>query len=225
MEFRIEYGPAYAITDVILGPNEQIRAESGAMVGMIGEIGIETGASGGFLRSLTRVLGKESFFMNVFTAGPGGGEVALAPALSGDMRVIELSNEEFTVQSGSYVASELGIEIDTSWGGARSFFGGEGLFMLKASGSGRLLIASYGAIRKITLDGSRRMTLDSGHIVAFTGGLNYQPRRIGGLKSSFLSGEGIVVDFEGRGDLYMQTRSPDHFLSWLIPQIPSNRSN
>jgi len=225
MRYRIEYGPAYAIAIVDLGPGEKIKTEAGAMVSMSSDMQIETGMSGGVFGGLRRMIGKESFFMNTYVAGNQGGELVLAPALSGDMNVIELSSEELTVQSGSYVASEEGIDIDTSWGGARTFFGGEGLFMLKASGSGKLVISSYGAIRKISLDGSRRMTVDTGHIVAFTQGLNFNVRKVGGMKSTLFSGEGLVSDFEGSGDLYMQTRSPDHFLSWLIPQLPSGRSN
>jgi uncharacterized protein (AIM24 family) len=56
--------------------------------------------------------------------------------------------------------------------------------------------------------------------VAFGEGLTYDVRRVGGWKSTLLSGEGLVCEFRGRGDLYLQTRSTQAFLSWLIPRIP-----
>lgn len=222
MRCQIEHGPAFAVARVELDPGEKVKSEAGAMVSMSSDLEIETGMSGGLFGGLRRMIGQESFFLNSYTAGRNGGEITFAPALTGDMEVLEMSGEELTVQSGSYVASHQDIEVDTSWGGARTFFGGEGLFMLKVSGSGPLIIGSYGAIHKVTLDGSRGLTVDTGHIVAFTEGLSFNVRRVGGLKSTLFSGEGLVADFAGQGDLYMQTRSPDHFLSWLIPQLPSN---
>lgn len=225
MQYRIEFGPAYAVTIVDLDPGERIKAEAGAMVSMSSDIQIETGASGGLFGGLRRMIGQESFFMNTYEAGDGGGEITLAPALAGDMDVIEMSGGELIVQSGSYVASAESVEVDAKWGGAKSFFGGEGLIMLKVNGQGPLLVSSYGAIRKLQLDGSQRMVVDTGHIVAFTEELSFNVRKVGGMKSTLFSGEGLVADFEGHGDLYLQTRSPDAFLSWLIPQMPSNRSN
>lgn len=222
MRYHIEHGPAFAVARVELDPGESIKTEAGAMVSMSTGLEIQTGASGGLFGGIRRMIGQESFFMNTYTAGRDGGEITLAPALTGDMQVLELHGEQLTVQSGSFIASHPDIEVDTKWGGARTFFGGEGLFMLRVSGTGPLIISSYGAIHKMTLDGSRGMTVDTGHIVAFTQGLNFNVRRVGGLKSTLFSGEGLVADFEGQGDLYIQTRSPDHFLSWLIPQLPSN---
>jgi len=56
--------------------------------------------------------------------------------------------------------------------------------------------------------------------VAFGEGLTYDVRRVGGWKSTILSGEGLVCEFRGAGDLYLQSRSTQAFLSWLIPRIP-----
>ena len=51
------------------------------------------------------------------------------------------------MQSGSWVASDPTVDVDSAWGGSKSFFSGEGLLLLRCSGHGDLLIASYGAIR------------------------------------------------------------------------------
>jgi uncharacterized protein (TIGR00266 family) len=223
MQTEIHYQPAYALCRIILRQGEQVRAESGAMVSMVG-IEVETAATGGLLKSLGRsLLGGESFFQNTFTAQVDGAELTVAPELPGDIVVMSLNDQDLFVQSGSFLASELGITVDPSWGGARSFFGGEGLFMLRCAGSGVLVVSSYGAIHHVAIPAGRSYTVDTGHIVAFSGGAQYQIRKIGSWKSTIFGGEGLVVDLAGPADLYLQTRSPAAFLGWLIPKLP-NRS-
>jgi uncharacterized protein (TIGR00266 family) len=225
MKTEILYQQAYAMTRVTLDPNEQIQAEGGTLVGMDPNISIKTGATGGFLRSLGRkMLGGESFFLNTFTADANGGELLTAPSLPGDMRVMQMADTSYLVQSGSYIASSMGIEVNTQWGGAKTFFGGEGLFMLRCKGSGTLVLSSYGAIHQMQLASGQRYTVDSGHIVAFPESMTYHLRRVGGWKSTLFSGEGIVVDLTGPGDVYLQTRSQDAFLSWLVPLIPHDNN-
>jgi uncharacterized protein (TIGR00266 family) len=221
MEINILYRPSYSLGVIRLGPNEEIRVESGAMVSMSQGVTVETKAAGGILKSLARsVLAGESFFQNTFRAPAGGGEVTVAPALPGDLFVLELRNESLLVQSGSYVASETGINLDTKWGGAKTFFASEGLIMLRASGTGKLLLSSFGAIHEVNLEAGQTYTVDTGHLVAFSEGIGFKVRRAGGLKSTIFSGEGLVVDLTGPGRVLLQTRSVDAFLSWLIPKLP-----
>jgi uncharacterized protein (TIGR00266 family) len=221
MEVDVRYRPSYSIAVTRLAPNEVIQVEGGAMVGMSAGIALETKAKGGLLKSLARsVLGGESFFVNSYRAPAQGGEILLAPALPGDMAVRELQGEVLLVQSGSYVASSEGIELDTKWGGAKTFFAREGLFMLRASGNGTLLLSSYGAIHEMDLAGTETYTVDTGHLVAFTDGMGFEVRSVGGLKSTVFSGEGMVVDLTGPGRVILQTRSEDAFLSWLLPKLP-----
>jgi uncharacterized protein (AIM24 family) len=87
MEHRIQYGPAYAMATLSLGVGESVRTEAGAMVSMSPGLEIETSASGGggLLKGLRRAaLGGQSFFMNTFVANAPS-ELALAPALPGDI--------------------------------------------------------------------------------------------------------------------------------------------
>lgn len=83
-----------------------------------------------------------------------------------------------------------------------------------------MLVSSYGAIHDAELKAGQRYTLYSGHLVAFTEGMDFRVRKVGGLKSTLFSGEGLVVDLTGPGRLLMQSRSTDQFLAWLIPQLP-----
>jgi uncharacterized protein (TIGR00266 family) len=118
------------------------------------------------------------------------------------------------------VASEMAIEVDTKWGGAKTFFASEGFILLRASGSGKLLLSSYGAIHEVELGAGETYTVDTGHLVAFSEGMGFKVRRVGGVKSTLFSGEGLVVDLTGPGRVLVQTRSADAFLAWLIPRLP-----
>jgi uncharacterized protein (AIM24 family) len=77
----------------------------------------------------------------------------------------------------------------------------------------------------VSLAPGRRYTIDTGHIVAFDSHMPYAVRKVGSWKSTIFGGEGLVVDFTGPGDVYLQTRSPEAFLGWLIPNIPRNSNN
>jgi uncharacterized protein (TIGR00266 family) len=226
MQTEILCRPAYAMARVRLDPNEEIQVEAGAMVSMSSDIAIETQARGGLIKSLARsMLGGESFFINTYRAAGGGGTMTLAPALPGDMFVLNLDGDSLLVQSGSYVASSGSVEVDTRWGGGKTFFASEGLVLLHAAGRGPLILSSYGAIDDVSLGGGEMLTIDTGHLVAFSEGIGFNVRSIGGMKSTLFSGEGLVVDLRGPGRILMQTRSQDAFLAWLIPQLPSDGSS
>jgi uncharacterized protein (TIGR00266 family) len=219
MRVDVRYQPSYSLAIVGLELNEAITAEGGAMVSMTSNVEIKTEMRGGVFGALKRsVLGGESMFLNTFHSRGGSGEITLAPSLPGDIATTQVTGGPFYLQSGSFLASETGVNIDTTWGGAKSFFGSEGLFLLKATGTGGLIFSSYGAIHPVQLSGTPYV-VDTGHIVAFTGGLEFDVRRVGGWKSTILSGEGLVCEFRGSGILYLQTRSSQAFLSWLVPQL------
>ena len=62
--------------------------------------------------------------------------------------------------------------------------------------------------------------VDTGHVVAWEPGLTYSIRGMGGLKSTLLSGEGLVMEFSGSGKIYLQTRTLDGVGRWLSPLSP-----
>jgi uncharacterized protein (TIGR00266 family) len=221
MEIDIRYKPSYSLGILKLDGGEEVRVEGGSMVSMSAGVVLETEATGGLLKSLSRsLLGGESFFQNTFQAPAGGGQVAVSPALPGDLLALDLQAERVMVQSGSYVASELDIEVETKWSGAKTFFASEGLIMLRISGTGTILVSSYGAIDEMMLAAGETHTVDTGHLVAFSEGIGFKVRKVGGLKSTLFSGEGLVVDLTGPGRVLLQSRSTDQFLAWLIPQLP-----
>jgi len=224
MDIDIQFRPSYSLAIVKLTPSERIRADSGAMVSHTSGVEVETKAEGGLLKSLGRaVLGGESFFQNFWKAGPQGGEVTLAPDLPGDIVCITMTGTPLMIQSGSYLASESGIDLSGKLS-SKAFLSGEGFSMLEATGSGKVLVSSYGAIYEKNLAAGEHYIVDSTHLVAFDGTMGVSAKTVGGFKSTMLSGEGLVVDITGPGKLYLQTRSPQALISWIIPQVPTKSS-
>jgi uncharacterized protein (TIGR00266 family) len=225
MRTEISYSPAFAMATVHMDQGESMKAEAGAMMAMTPSVEIQTSTKGGVLKGLKRsVLGGESFFMNTFTASGPDAHVVVAPSLHGDIIIWPLTGNTVYLQSGSYLASPETIDIDSKWGGAKTFFSREGLFMLKCNGTGDLLVSSYGAIQALDLTEGQSYVVDTGHMVGWEEGVGYEVQKAGNWKSSILGGEGLVVKLTGPGRVYFQTRSPDSFLDWLIPKLPTKSS-
>lgn len=224
MQVEIEGGPAFAFGEVTLPPGTSVRVEGGAMATTRGDIEILTSTQGGFMRGLRRSLGGESFFVNDFTS-PTGGTVGVAAVLPGDMAKIGVSGQDLLVASGSWCASDTTVDVDSSWGGAKGFFSGAGLVLLRCTGAGDLLVSSYGALRHVALEPGEKITIDTGHIVAFDATVNYRVRKAGGWKTTMLSGEGLVTDFTGPGRLWLQTRNSSGLIMWLDSKLPRHTSN
>lgn len=225
MEITLKHQPSFSLAVVQLDPNEQIKAEPGAMVSFSDGVQVETKAEGGFLGGLKRMVGGESFFQNTYQAPTQGGEITLAPSLPGDMIVLEIEGEGLMLQSGAYIASESGVSFDTSWGGSKGFFGSGSLLLLRVSGRGTLLAGCYGALEERILKPGERYTVDTGHIVAFDPSIGFQVRRVGSWKSTLLGGEGLVCELTGPGRVLMQSRSEEAFLNWLLPKLPQRSNN
>ncbi|GLI26736.1 TIGR00266 family protein [Agromyces rhizosphaerae] len=223
MDVEITAGPAFAMGVVTLPAGGSVRVEAGAMAMTRGDIEIETSTRGGFMAGLKRTFGGESFFVNDFRSGTGG-QVGVTATLPGDMAKVTLDGETaLMVQSGSWSASDPDIDVDSKWGGGKTFFSGEGLILLRCSGAGDLLMASYGAIVPTELAAGETLTLDTGHVVAFDETVQYSVRKAGSWKSTLLGGEGLVTDFTGPGRVWLQTRSSVDLIGW-IKQVNPQRS-
>lgn len=223
--YHIEHQPAFSLAVLTLQSEQSIMAEAGAMVSMSANIELQSQMKGGLLGALKRAAGGESAFVSTFTAHGGPGEVTLAPGAPGDIAAIELNNQSFFVQSSSYLAGDSSLNVDTKWGGAKSFFGGEGLFVMLVQGQGLLLVSSFGAIHRKRLQAGERYVVDTGHLVAWEGTTQYTLRKAAaGFFRSMVSGEGIVAEFTGPGELLIQTRNLAAMAGLLKPFFPSQGS-
>ena len=215
-DFRMECKPDYGFLTVHIPSGKKLKVEAAAMATMDTNIEMKTKLKGG----LSRFLSGESLFINEFTAKNGSGEIQIAASCPGDIEHKYLENEVLYLQNTAFLASSDTINVETKFQGlGKGFFSGESFFLIKCSGVGDLWFNSYGGI--IPIDVEEGYVVDTGHIVAFTEGLEYSISRIGGYKSLFFSGEGLVCRFSGKGRVWIQTRKITPFLGWINPFRPT----
>ena len=121
--------------------------------------GVEVKAStqGGVMKGLKRsFLGGESLFITTFTAPDTGGWVDVAHHLAGDIITAGVTADQpMSITKGCWLASSVGVDLDTKWGGFKNLFGGEGGFLIHATGLGTVLLACYGALDTLSLGDGR----------------------------------------------------------------------
>lgn len=167
---------------------------------------------------MRKFMGGETMFVNRYSA-TSGGEVVLAPTLSGQIVHHPLDGQKkLFVQTGSYLASSGDVDMKIRFGGLRTLFGGEGLVLLECAGNGDLWVNAYGGVIPIQVNGSFKV--DTGHIVAFDGSLDFKVKSVGGAMSFLFSGEGLVCEFTGQGVVYVQSRNLGALVGWLSPLLP-----
>lgn len=218
LPFKFDCKPDFGYLTINVPKGETVKVEAAAMAGMDTNMEMKTKFTGGF----QRFLSGESLFINEFTAKNGNAEIQIAPASPGDIDHVYLDNESIYLQNSAFVASGSQIDVQSKWQGfTRGFFSGENFFLIKCTGKGDVWFNSYGGIIPIEVNGS--YVVDTGHIVAFTEGLDYSISSVGGYKSLFFSGEGLVCRFSGTGRVWIQTRKLQPFLFWLFPFRPSKK--
>lgn len=223
MQVELRHNPSFAVARVQLEPNEQLKAESGAMMAMSAGVDLQANTQGGVMKGLKRsFLGGESLFVSTFTAPAGGGWVDVAHHLAGDIIVAGvLPDQPMNVTKGNWLASSEGVELDTKWGGFKNLFGGEGGFLLHAQGQGTIVLACYGAVDTINLQPGENVTVDSGHVIAYGPTVQSQLRRAAtGMMQTLKSGEGFVFDFVGPGWVMTQSRNPRALETWIRQIMP-----
>ncbi|RSM39436.1 TIGR00266 family protein [Amycolatopsis balhimycina DSM 5908] len=224
MQVGIRQQPSFAVARLMLAPGEPCQVESGAMMATSYGVQVQSQAQGGIMKGLGRAfLSGESFFISTFTAPPNGGWVDVAANLPGDIQVITLDGRAgWAVTRGCWLASSHGVQTETKWGGMKNLMGGEGGFLTHATGQGQLLVSCYGAVETITLQQGEMVTIDTGHVVAYADTVQYQIRKVAqGIIQSMKSGEGLVFDFVGPGQIMTQTRNPSALVNWIVSHVPS----
>ena len=223
MEVEVRHSPSFAVARLVLDPDEQVRGESGVMMATSAGVSVEASTQGGVMKGLKRsFLGGESLFITTFTAPSSGGWVDVAHHLAGDIIPAGVTPDQpMSITKGCWLASSPGIELDTKWGGFKNLFGGEGGFLIHATGHGTVLLACYGALDTISLGEGESVTVDSGHVVAFGPTVRSQVRKVtGGVVQMLKSGEGLVFDFSGPGWVMTQSRNPSALEAWIRQIAP-----
>lgn len=215
------FGDDMQIVEVELDPSETVIAEAGAMNYMEDGIGFETKMgdgskpSGGVMDSLLnvgkRVLTGESIFMTHFTnQGYGKKRVAFAAPYPGKIIPLDMSevSGELICQKDAFLCAAYGTSLDIAFQRKLGvgFFGGEGFIMQRLRGDGKAFIHIGGTVIKRQLQHGETLRVDTGCIGAFTGDIDYNIERVGGLKSMVFGGEGLfIATLKGPGTVYLQS--------------------
>jgi len=224
MKVEILARPAASAARLLLDANETVTCEVGAMIAMSSGLDVETaarsrGGKGGLVAGVKRMFAGENFFLNHFTARSPDQMLMIGPQLLGDIVHHRLVTGSLIVQGSSWLASGPAVDVDATFQGVgRALFSGEGIFWVKCSGQGDVLLSSFGAIYEVDVKGG--YVVDTGHIVAFEDSLEFNVGKAGkSWIGSFLSGEGLVCKFKGEGKLYCQSHNPPSFGKLLGPKL------
>ncbi|MCA9790404.1 MAG: TIGR00266 family protein [Candidatus Eremiobacteraeota bacterium] len=214
---------AFQSCRVVMEQGEHFVSEAGKMVRMSTEIDVDVTTkknSGGLLGGLKRLLGGDSFFFSTYTARANDVEVVLGPILPGNIGLLDLdgSNGWYTA-GGSYMASGPNIGTEPKWQGMKGLFSGENLVFVHCTGTGPVVLDAFGVIWEEQVDGT--FIVDTGHVVAFEDTLDYEITKVGGSwLTSFLAGEGFVINFKGSGRVMVQSHNRNEFGRSLGPMLP-----
>ena len=229
MNVKIDTEGAFGSALIILEPGEKFVSEAGAMYRASANMDIDVesrrkkdeGMWGAFKSGIKAMFAGESFFLSSYTPNDGqSGEVGLAPTHQGEVRSVKVGTDVWICSGGSYLGSSGGITLDTQYQGlTKGMFSKEGLVFVKASGEGDLLVNGFGRISSVDVSGG--ITIDNGHLIAFTEGLEYTISKAGsGWISSMMSGEGLVMNFRGQGKVLVQSHDPSRLGGVLGPLLP-----
>ncbi|MCD8535495.1 MAG: TIGR00266 family protein [Verrucomicrobia bacterium] len=230
------FGDDMQLVEVELDPSESVIAEAGGMNYM--EEGIEFQAKmgdgsemdGGLLGKLAsvgkRMLTGESIFMTHFTnRGVGKKRVAFAAPYPGKIIPIDLDDVggKLICQKDSFLCAAFGTRVSIAFNkrfGA-GLFGGEGFILQKLEGDGLAFIHAGGTVIQKDLRGEKLM-VDTGCIVAFTEGIEYDIQRAGNLKSMFFGGEGLfLATLRGSGRVWLQSLPFSRLADRILSNAPS----
>ncbi len=214
MAHDIEYnliGDDMQLVEIILDPQETVRAEAGTMMFMDQNINMETGTGGGLVRGLKRMFTGESFFITSFTnMGTGKEKVGFASPYPGKIIPIDLVEKggEFLCQKDAFLCAAHGIEIEVAF--TKKFgaglFGGEGFILQRLTGDGLAFIHAGGTIIERELKPGEMLRVDTGCVVGFSPSVNYDVQFVGGFKNALFGGEGLfLVNLTGPGKVYLQS--------------------
>ena len=230
------HGDDMQIVEVELDPGETVVAEAGAMNYMEDGITFEAklgdgsapdqGFFGKVFSAGKRMLTGESLFMTHFTnQGHGKRRVAFAAPYPGRIIPMELTEFGGTIicQKDSFLCAALGTEIAIEFQKkfGVGFFGGEGFILQRLSGDGRAFVHAGGTIIRKELRGEV-LRVDTGCLVAFTEGVEYNIERSGNLKSMVFGGEGLfLANLSGHGTVYLQSLPFSRLADRVIRSAPA----
>jgi len=231
IDYKIK-GHDIQFVEIELDPNETVIAEAGAMMYMKEGIQFETkmgdgsapdqGMMGKLFSAVSRTITGESIFITHFThRGMGKSHVAFAAPYPGTIIPVNLANmnRKIIVQRDAFLCAALGTKISMHFNRklTAGFFGGEGFILQKLEGDGMAFIHAGGTIVEHELKGDT-LRVDTGCVVGFQDGIDFDIERAGGLKSMVFGGEGLfLATLRGHGKVWLQSMPIRKLIAQIAP--------
>ena len=230
------HGNDLQVVEVELDPGETVIAEAGAMNWMEDRIEFETkmgdgsqadeGIMGKLWSAGQRALTGESLFMTHFrNAGRNRARVAFAAPYPGHIIPIDMAQAggELICQKDAFLCAALGTELSIAFNRrlGTGFFGGEGFILQRLRGDGMAFAHAGGSVIERRLQ-NETIRVDTGCLVAFTPGIDYDIEMTSGLKSMFFGGEGLfLATLRGTGTVYLQSLPFSRLADRILESAPS----
>ncbi len=220
-------GDDFQAVVITLDPDEGVRAEPGSMMWIEDGIEMDSSTGGGLLKGLKRKIGGESFFITTFTnEGRERAKVGFAADYPGKILPVDLGRGEVFCQRDAYLCSAKGVEVSVAFTrklGA-GFFGGEGFILQKLKGDGLAFIHAGGHLIERELAAGETLRVDTGCIVGFEEAVDYDIKRIKGVKSMLFGGEGLFYAvLKGPGKCWIQTTPFSRFANRVLAAAGASR--
>ena len=219
LEYRI-IGDDIQLVEIELDPRETVIAEAGTMMYMDSQIRFDTkmgdgsdpnqGLMGKLLSAGTRVLTGESLFVTHFTNQGGSKQrVAFAAPYPGKIVPVELNHlgGSLIVQKDGFLCAAKGTKISITLNRriGSGLVGGEGFIMQKLEGDGKAFMHAGGTVIERRLN-NESLKIDTGCIVGYTPGIDFNIETSGNLRSMIFGGEGIfLATLSGTGTVWLQS--------------------
>jgi uncharacterized protein (AIM24 family) len=164
--------------------------------------------------------------MTHFTnSGSGKKHAAFAAPYPGKIIAVDMRHvgEELLCQKDAFLCAAMGTRIGIAFTKrlGTGFFGGEGFILQRLQGDGMAFVHAGGTVIEKKLSGET-LRVDTGCIVAFTAGIDYNIERAGGLKSMFFGGEGhFLATLRGTGTVYLQSLPFSRMADRILQHAPS----
>jgi uncharacterized protein (TIGR00266 family) len=230
-------GAEMQLVEVELDPGEAVVAEAGAMTYMEEGIDFETkmgdgsdpdqGMFGKLFSAGMRVFTGESIFTTHFTnRGSGKARVAFAAPYPGNIMALDMGalGVPIVCQKDAFLCAALGTKIGITFNRrlGTGLFGGEGFVLQKLEGDGMAFVQAGGTVVEKELQGET-LRVDTGCLVGFTEGIDYDIQRAGGLKSMVFGGEGLfLATLRGHGTVWLQSLPFSRMADRIIANAPSH---
>ncbi len=217
-------GTTMQMLNIELGEGETIVSESGRMVFMSDNVGMNTRAEGGLWAGIKRKFAGESFFLVNFSSAAGKGTISFGSEFPGKIIPMKLGpRDEIIAQKDAFLCSEKSVTFDAAWTrkiGA-GFLGGEGLILIKLRGSGLAFFNVGGEISEIRLNPGQKIRVDTGNLAMFDSSVTYDVERVRGVRNIIWGGEGLfLATCSGPGRVWVQSMPVSELAGKLAEYLP-----